>query len=59
MIDNESDTEFMIIDFEFGWMMSKWFEAQGQSFYVRPSIGIGADRPIDYSLELGYKIVGW
>jgi len=29
------------------------------SFYVRPSIGVGADRLTDYSGELGYKIVGW
>jgi hypothetical protein len=29
------------------------------NFYLRPSIGVGADRLTDYSVELGYKIVGW
>jgi hypothetical protein len=32
---------------------------KGHSFYIRPSFTIGADRPTDYAIELGYKIVGW
>ena len=59
VIDNENDIEFSIIDFEFGFMMSKWTDLKGQSFYIRPSIGVGADRPTDGSIEVGYKIVGW
>lgn len=60
VIDNENDTAFAIVDLEFGWMMSKWWpDLKGHSFYVRPSFGVGADRPSDYSVELGYKIVGW
>ena len=59
VIDNENDVEFAIVDFEYGWMMSKWTDLKGHSFYVRPSVGVGADRPTDYSLELGYKIVGF
>lgn len=59
VIDNENDTEFAIVDFEFGWMMSKWTDLKGHSFYIRPSVGVGADRPTDGSIELGYKIVGW
>ena len=59
VIDNENDIEFSIIDFEFGWMMSKWTDLKGHSFYVRPSVGVGTDRPTDWSIELGYKIVGW
>jgi hypothetical protein len=59
VIDNETNKEFAIVDVEFGWMMSKWFDLQGHSFYVRPSIGLGKDRPSDYSIELGYKIVGF
>ena len=60
VIDNESNVEFAIVDFEWGWMMSKWNKnLQGHSFYVRPSIGLGTDRPTDGSIELGYKIVGW
>ena len=59
VFDNEEDTEFAIVDFEFGWMMTKWTDLKGHSFYIRPSIGVGADRPVDGSIELGYKIVGW
>ena len=60
VIDNETDKEFVIFDLEFGWMMAKWFkDLKGHSVYVRPSFGVGADRPTDGSIELGYKIVGW
>jgi hypothetical protein len=60
VIDNETDKEFGIVDFEFGWMMSKWkSNLQGHRFYIRPSIGVGSDRPVDGSIEIGYKIVGW
>lgn len=58
VFDNEEDTEFAIVDFEFGWMMSKWTDLKGHSFYIRPSIGVGADRLTDGSVEIGYKIVG-
>ena len=57
VFDFENDTEFMIVDFEFGAMMSKWTDLQGQSIYLRPSFGIGGDRPTDYSVEVGYKFV--
>jgi hypothetical protein len=41
-------------------MMTKWWpEKKGHSFYIRPMVGVGADRPADGSIELGYKIVGW
>jgi hypothetical protein len=60
VIDNEADKEFAIVDLEFGWMMTKWWpDMKGQSFYVRPSFGVGGDRPTDGSIEVGYKIVGW
>jgi hypothetical protein len=60
VIDNENDTEFAIVDFEFGWMMAKWYpEMKGHSFYIRPSIGVGVDRPTEGSVEVAYKVVGW
>ena len=40
-------------------MMSKWTDLKGQSFYIRPSVGVGTDRPTDGSVDLGYKIIGW
>jgi hypothetical protein len=59
VIDNENDIEFAIVDFEFGWMMSKWTDLKGYSVYIRPSVGVGAHRPTDGSVEVGFKIVGW
>jgi hypothetical protein len=58
VIDNENDQEFVIVDLEFGAMMQKWFpDLQGQSAYIRPSFGVGSDRPSDGSVEVGYKFV--
>ncbi len=60
LFDRENDTDVVFFDIEFGWMMAKWNpDLRGQSFYVRPTFTIGADRPTDYGLELGYKFVGW
>ena len=60
VIDNEADVEYAIVDFEFGWMMTNWYQdLKGQSFYLRPSVGVGADRPTEGSIEIGYKLVGW
>lgn len=58
VIDNENDKEFAIVDLEFGAMMQKWFpNLKGQSAYIRPSFGLGTDRPVDGSVEAGYKFV--
>ena len=60
VFDNENDVEFAIVDLEWGWMMATWYDdLPGHSFYVRPSFGLGADRPTEGSIEFGYKIVGW
>ena len=57
VIDNEADVVFAIVDVEFGVMMSKWTDLKGHSAYIRPSFGVGSDRPVDGSVEVGYKIV--
>jgi hypothetical protein len=55
VIDNENDEEFGIVDFEFGWIMSKWKpDLKGHSFYIRPSVGVGSDRPTDGSIYILY-----
>ena len=60
VIDNETNKEFAIVDLEWGWMMTKWkSDMKGHSFYIRPSFGLGKDRPTDYSVEIGYKFVGF
>jgi len=60
VFDQETDADFAIMDIEFGWMMTKWWpNLTGQSFYLRPTFTIGADRPTDYGIEVGYKFIGW
>lgn len=57
VIDHEANTEFVLIDIELGTMLDKYLGTKGHSAYVRPSVGIGDDRPYDASIEVGYKIV--
>ena len=58
VIDLENEVEFAIVDLEFGAMMSKWTDSlPGHSVYLRPSFGIGSDRPVDGSVEVGYKMI--
>jgi len=60
LFDRENEQDYVFFDVEFGWMMAKWYpELKGQSFYIRPTFTIGADRPSDYGIEFGYKFVGW
>jgi hypothetical protein len=59
VIDNEKDIDYAVVDLEWGWMMTNWFDdLPGHSFYLRPSFGVGTDRPTEGSIEFGYKIVG-
>ena len=55
VFDQKTKEDFAIIDIEFGWMTGR----TGQSWYLRPTFTIGADRPTDYGIEIGYKWVGW
>ncbi len=57
VIDYENDREFMLVEAEVGTMLDDILSTKGHSVYVRPSVGIGNDRPYDFSLEAGYKIV--
>ena len=57
VLDYENNNEFMIIDLEVGTMLDKYLDTKGHSAYVRPSIGVGRDRPTDGSIEIGYKII--
>lgn len=57
VIDYENDREFMLVEAEVGTMLDDILDIKGHSVYMRPSVGIGNDRPYDFSLEAGYKIV--
>ncbi len=53
----EVKTEFAIVDLEVGTMLDRFFGTKGHSAYIRPSIGVGGERPTEGSIEIGYKIV--
>ena len=57
IFDYENDIQFVTVDFEVGMMLDDVFGTKGHSAYLRPSVAIGNDRPYDYSVECGYKII--
>jgi len=52
VIDHENDVSFGLLEAEYGRMI-----LGGLSSYVRPSFGLGADRPYAWSAEFGFKAV--
>ena len=52
VVDHENDKEFGLIELEYGRIMFG-----GLSSYLRPSIGIGSDKPDDWSMEFGFKVI--
>ena len=36
-----------------GWRI----EYRQMSSYIRPGIGIGSDRPLDWNLEIGFRVI--
>jgi len=57
LLDYENDIEFMLLELQAGMMTDKYFGTKGHSAYIMPSFGVGADRPYDWSMEVGYKII--
>ncbi len=54
ILDHENSRDFMQVDAEWGFMI---VPLSGISGYVRPGIGIGADRPFDWNFEFALKFV--
>jgi hypothetical protein len=54
IIDHHNSAEFMVVDAEWGFMIAP---QSGLSGYIRPGIGVGADRPFNYNLEFAVKFV--
>ena len=52
VLDVENDKEFMIVDVEFGLMIP---QMPGAAIHVRPGVGVGADRPFDWTFEFGFR----
>jgi hypothetical protein len=53
VLDYETHTEFMLLEIQAGMMLGR----AGHSIWAMPSFGMGTDRPYNFSLELGYKVV--
>ncbi len=53
LLDYEKHTEFMLLEIQAGMMTGP----KGQSVWIMPSFGMGNDRPYDFSVEVGYKVV--
>ena len=52
VIDHENDLAFGLIEAEVGQIMFG-----GVSSYMRPGVGVGKDRPLDWNVEVGFKVV--
>ena len=52
IIDWDNDTEFGFVEAEAGYV----FES-GVSFFARPGLGYGGDKPFDYNVEFGIKYI--
>lgn len=57
ILDLENDKEYIQLELQAGMMTDKLFGTKGHSAWIMPSFGVGSDRPYDYSVEIGYKIV--
>jgi hypothetical protein len=57
VLDFENDVDFMLLEIQAGMMTDKYFGTKGHSAYIMPSFGVGSDKPYDWSLEVGYKII--
>lgn len=54
IIDHDGQTFPTLVEVEWGYMIKP---LPGASVYVRPGVGIGADRPYDWNFEGGIKFV--
>jgi hypothetical protein len=53
-LDVENDVNIYVIDVEWGWMIP---QLPGASVHVRPGVGIGEDRPFDWTFEFGLRFI--
>ncbi len=55
--ENQTNTP-ATIEFEYGRVLGSLLGGAA-SLYVRPGVGIGQDRPYDWNIEIGFKIIGF
>jgi hypothetical protein len=52
VLDHENEKEFAIFETEVGQMMFG-----PTSSYIRPGFGIGDDKPYEWNIEFGFKVI--
>jgi hypothetical protein len=57
VLDYKNSKEYMLVEIQAGAMLDKLLGTTGHSAYIMPSFGAFEDRPYDFSLEAGYKII--
>jgi hypothetical protein len=54
VIDVANDKEFMIVDVEWGYTIP---QLRGASIHIRPGVGLGEDKPFDWTFEFGIRFI--
>lgn len=57
VFDYKNSKEFLLVELEIGSMLDSYLGTKGHSAYLRPGLQVGADRPADYTFEIGYKVI--
>jgi hypothetical protein len=58
VFDRRSDRQFGSLTVTFGRLLGKQFGGDAQVF-IKPQILAGDERPVDWSLQIGYKVLGF
>ena len=53
-LDQENDLNIFVADLEFGYTIP---QLPGTSIHLRPGVGMGADRPFDFTFEFGVRFI--
>jgi hypothetical protein len=57
-LDRENDTDFASLAITLGRVIGPAFGGSSQ-VYMKPGVFVGGDRPADWGIEIGYKIIGF
>jgi hypothetical protein len=57
-LDRENDSEFASLAVTLGRVIGPAFGGSSQ-VYMKPGVFVGGDRPADWGIEIGYKVIGF
>jgi hypothetical protein len=57
-LDWENDTQFLTTAFTLGYKLGPMLGGNGQAF-VKPSVGLGADRASDWGIQIGFQLLNF